>query len=150
MAEQLVDPMIVSVRQHLGSTLEACIRALAARLAQAGRLADAEGFVADVLAREAQGSTALPGGVALPHARSASVQTPSVAIASLPEPIAEGAEEVDLVLLLAVPGDHSDRYLTHLRQVTSAVVKPGFRADARGAESAEALAKIAADGFGTR
>lgn len=150
MADQLVDAAIVSVKQDLGSTLEDCVRALAARLSEAGRLSDADTFVADVLAREAQGSTALPGGVALPHARSAGVQTAAVAVASLPTPIAEGGHEVDLVLLLAVPGDHSDRYLAHLRQVTTAVVKPGFRADLRAAESADALVKVVTEGFGGR
>jgi fructose PTS system EIIA component len=150
MADPLVDAEIVSVQQDLGATLEECIRALAARLSRAGRLSDVDGFVADVLTREAQGSTALPGGVALPHARSEGVLTPSVAIASLPAPITAGDHEVDLVFLLAVPGDQSDRYLVHLRQVTTAVVKPGFRSDARAADSPAALAKLAADGFGAR
>ncbi len=150
MADQLVDADLVSVQQDLGSSLEDCVRALAARLAGAGRLTDTDTFVADVLAREAQGSTALPGGVALPHARSAGVTAPSVAIASLPAPITEGGHEVDLVFLLAVPAEHSDRYLGLLRQVTTAVVKPGFRSDARAAESPDVLAKVAADGFGSR
>lgn len=150
MADQLVDAGIVSVKQDLGSTLEDCVRALAGALAEAGRLSDVDTFVADVLAREAQGSTALPGGVALPHARSEGVTTPSVAIASLPAPITEGGQQVDLVFLLAVPGDQSDRYLSYLRQVTTAVVKPGFRSDARSAESPAALATLASEGFGGR
>lgn len=150
MADQLVDAGIVSVKQDLGSTLEDCVRALAGALAEAGRLSDVDTFVADVLAREAQGSTALPGGVALPHARSEGVTTPSVAIASLPAPITEGGQQVDLVFLLAVPGDQSDRYLAYLRQVTTAVVKPGFRSDARAAESPAALATLASEGFGGR
>jgi PTS system fructose-specific IIC component len=150
MADQLVDAGTVSVKQDLGSTLEDCVRALAARLAEAGRLSDADIFIADVLAREAQGSTALPGGVALPHARSEGVLTPSVAIASLPAPLTAGGQEFDLVFLLAVPGDQPDRYLGYLRQVTTAVVKPGFRADCRAADSPEALVKVATEGFGAR
>ena len=150
MADPLVDAGIVSVKQDLGTTLEDCVRALAGRLADAGRLSDTDAFVADVLAREAQGSTALPGGVALPHARSGGVTIPSVAIASLPAPITEGGQQVDLVFLLAVPGDQSDRYLGLLRQVTTSVVKPGFRSDARSADSAAALAKLASEGFGAR
>lgn len=150
MADQLVDSGIVSAKQDLGSTLEDCIRGLAAALLSAGRLSDVDTFVADVLAREAQGSTALPGGVALPHARSNGVLTASVAIASLPAPITEAGQEIDLVFLLAVPGDQSDRYLGLLRTVTTAVVKPGFRADCRDADSAQVLAHLAAAGFGTR
>ncbi|GAB6986559.1 PTS sugar transporter subunit IIA [Nocardioides pyridinolyticus] len=150
MADQLLDASIVSVKQDLGSTLEDCVRALAGQLAEAGRISDVDTFVADVLAREAQGSTALPGGVALPHARSAAATTTSVAIASLPAPISEGGQQIDLVFLLAVPGDQSDRYLALLRQVTNAVVKPGFRADCRDAGSPAALAKLASDAFGVR
>jgi mannitol/fructose-specific phosphotransferase system IIA component (Ntr-type) len=150
MADPLVDTGTVSVKQDLGSTLEDCVRALAAQLSGTGRLPDADAFVADVLAREAQGSTGLPGGVALPHARSAGVSVPTVAIASLPAAIPEGGHDVDLVFLLAVPGDQSDRYLALLRQVTTAVVKPGFRADCRAATTPEALAKLANEGFGSR
>lgn len=147
MADPLVDAGIVSVKQDLGSTLEDCVRALAGLLSDAGRLSDTDAFVADVLAREAQGSTALPGGVALPHARSEGVVTPSVAIASLPTPLTAGGQEFDLVFLLAVPGDQPDRYLGYLRQVTTAVVKPGFRSDCRAAGTPDALARLAADGF---
>jgi PTS system fructose-specific IIA component len=150
MADPLVDADTVSVKEDLGSTLEDCVRALAARLAAAGRLSDVDTFVADVLAREAQGSTALPGGVALPHARSAAVTTPSVAIASLPSPITEAGQEIDLIFLLAVPADQSDRYLVLLRQVTTAVVKPGFRSDCRDAGSPAALARLAAEAFHAR
>ncbi|GAB3198222.1 hypothetical protein GCM10027062_11890 [Nocardioides hungaricus] len=148
MADQLVDAATVSVGQDLGTTLEGCVRALAARLSEAGRLSDVDAFVADVLAREAQGSTALPGGVALPHARSVGVLTPSVAIASLPAPLTSGGQEFDLVVLLAVPADRADRYLGYLRQVTTAVVKPGFRSDARAAGSPVALAELAGEALG--
>ena len=48
------------------------------------------------------------------------------------------------------PGDQSDRYLALLRQVTNAVVKPGFRADSRDAGSPAALAKLASEAFGVR
>lgn len=150
MPDQLVDAATVSVQKDLGSTLEGCVRSLADRLADAGRLSDVDAFVADVLAREAQGSTALPGGVALPHARSHGVVAPSVAIATLPSPIDDGGQEVDLMFLLAVPGDQPDRYLALLRQVTTAVVKPGFRSDCRRADTPDSLARLAAEGFGVR
>ena len=146
MADPLVDVSIVSVRQDLGDTLDSCVRALTARLAETGRLVDAEAYVADVLAREAQGATALPGGVALPHARSVGVATLSVGVASLPVPVtAANGEVFDLVFLLAVPAERADQYLRLLSQVTTAVVKPAFRDDCRRAETAERLASLAAD-----
>lgn len=154
MADQqldLVDAQTVSVRRELGDSLEACVRGLAAHLDGTGRLGDADAFVADVLAREAMSCTALPGGVALPHARSAAVQVPTVAVATLPSTItAPNGHEVDLVFMLAVPDDQADEYLQLLRKVTTAVVKPGFRADCRAVETPERLASLAREGFGLR
>ncbi|WP_395690387.1 PTS sugar transporter subunit IIA [Nocardioides sp.] len=143
MADDLVQLPTVSVRRDLGATLEECVRSLATRLAATGRVSDVDAFVADVLAREAQGATALPGGVALPHARSAAVVAPTVAVASLPaEVTATNGQAFDLVFLLAVPGDRPDDYLRLLRTVTTAVVKAGFREDCRAAETPEQLASL--------
>ncbi|WP_036570683.1 PTS sugar transporter subunit IIA [Nocardioides sp. URHA0032] len=145
---ELVDLQTVSVQQDLGSTLEECVRSLATLLDGTGRLSDVDAFVADVLTREAKGSTALPGGVALPHARSAAVLEPTVAVASLPTPIAtDNGHDFDLVFLLAVPDDQSGAYLQLLRTVTTAAVKPGFRADCRAADSPARLSILAADAF---
>ncbi len=145
---ELVDLQTVSVQQDLGSTLEDCVRGLAALLEGTGRLSDVDAFVADVLAREAKGSTALPGGVALPHARSAAVIEPTVAVATLPRPVdAPNGHDFDLVFLLAVPEDQAGEYLKLLRTVTSSAVKPGFRSDCRAAESPARLSILAADAF---
>lgn len=145
---ELVDLQTVSVQQDLGSTLEECVRGLAVLLDDAGRLSDVDAFVADVLAREAKGSTALPGGVALPHARSAAVLEPTVAVATLPAPVtAANGHDFDLVFLLAVPEARSDQYLKLLRTVTTAAVRPGFRSDCRAAESPARLSVLAADAF---
>ena len=144
----LVDLRTVSVQQDLGSTLEDCVRGLAAILDDAGRLSDVDAFVADVLAREAKGSTALPGGVALPHARSAAVIEPTVAVATLPAPVtAANGHDFDLVFLLAVPEDRTGDYLQLLRTVTTAAVKPGFRSDCRTAESPARLTDVASGAF---
>lgn len=143
MADPLVDPETVSVQQDLGGSLEDCVRALTAQLATTGRLSDPEAYVADVLAREAKGATALPGGVALPHARSAGVASATVAVATLPtELTAVNGETFDLVFLLAVPDERPEDYLPLLKRVTAAVVKPGFREDCRAAAGGPELARL--------
>ena len=113
----LVEPATVSVGRALGSSIEECVRELTDLLADASRISDTDAFVADVMAREAKGATVLPGGVALPHARSAAATVSSLAVARLPEPVqlADG-EPTDLIFLIAVPGDAADRYLTILRE----------------------------------
>ena len=48
-------------------------RQLAERLVASGRCTDIETFLADVRAREEKMATGLPGGIGIPHARSAAI-----------------------------------------------------------------------------
>jgi PTS system fructose-specific IIC component len=124
----LLDESTVSCPRALGSTTEEVVRALAEQLRESGRLADVEQYVASVLAREAMGATSLPGGVALPHARSAAVSAATVAVATLPAPVElSPGHPTDLVVMLAVPQDEEESYLDLLRKVATALVKPAFR-----------------------
>src|SRR5660397_142446 len=74
-------------------------------LVAAGRVTDADGFHADVRAREAQMATGMPGGIGLPHARSAFVTVPSLAVAKVPAGVDFGAPDgpATLVFLLQAP-----------------------------------------------
>jgi PTS system fructose-specific IIA component len=66
----------------VAETKEDATRQLAVKLANDGRVTDLDGFLADVRAREEQMATGLPGGIGIPHARSAHVTVPSVAVAT--------------------------------------------------------------------
>jgi len=100
------------------------VDALLGLLDAAGRLGDADTCRADLLAREAIGSTVIPGGVAIPHARTAGVDVPTVAVLRLDRPVAwsEGARPVDVVLGLFTPAGDSEGYLKLLAALTRAVV----------------------------
>jgi len=137
-------PDIASLDQDLGADAVAVIRSLAAKLHDAGRVSDVDVFVEAALAREALGSTVLPGGVAMPHARSHAVTTQSVAVARLPEPItfAAGSDPVRLVLLLASPGGDSAGYLALLQKIATACVKYAFVSDLLDARTPEALSDL--------
>ncbi|WP_028643500.1 PTS sugar transporter subunit IIA [Nocardioides sp. URHA0020] len=139
-------PTIASLDQDLGADAASVIRSLAALLHDDGRVSDVDVFVDAALAREALGSTVLPGGIAMPHARSHAVATQSVAVARLPEPVAfsAGAEPVRLVLLLASPGGDSAGYLALLQKIATACVKYSFVADLLDARSPEALSELVA------
>ena len=145
-------PDIASLDQDLGADGAAVIRSLATLLHDAGRISDVDVFVDATLAREALGSTVLPGGLAMPHARSHAVSTPSVAIARLPEPVAfaSGSEPVSLVLLIAAPGDDSAGYLALLQKIATACVKFGFVSDLTDARTTKALADLVNDAVGRR
>ena len=112
-------------------------------LERVGRLVDRDQLRADLLAREEAGSTALPGGVAIPHARSAGVSAQSVALVRVRRPIAwnEGAAPVDLVLALLCPADDRDGYLRLLAAVTKGVVGRMPR-DLRAADTEDDAARI--------
>src|SRR4051794_35825348 len=145
-------PDIASLAQDLGADGVSVIRSLAALLRDAGRISDVDVFVEAALAREALGSTVLPGGVAMPHARSHSVTTPSIAVARLPQPIAfaSGGEPVRTVLLIAAPGDDSAGYLALLQKIATACVKFGFVSDLSDAGTPQALADLVNTAVGSR
>lgn len=145
-AAPAVTPELSVAGEDLGPDADSIVRALAARLHAAGRVDDAGAIADAVLAREAIGSTALPGGIAMPHARHASVTTPSVAAALLPEAVTwtDGSGPVRLVLLVAAPGDDSAGYLGLVQKVAAACVKTAFIDDVHRADSAAELADILA------
>ncbi|MBA2955501.1 PTS sugar transporter subunit IIA [Nocardioides sp. CGMCC 1.13656] len=143
-----VAPEIAVVNEDLGTDATSVVRALVARLHAAGRVTDEEALVEAVLARESVGSTALPGGIAIPHARSAAVTTPSVAAALLAEAISwpGGSDPVRLVLLIAAPGDDPQSYLGLLQKVAAACVKTAFVGDVAAASTPTQLADVLAAG----
>ena len=77
----ITTPSLVVI-DSASTTKDQVIRELAARLQTEGRVTDVDSFVADVVRREEILATGIQGGIGIPHARSASVTTPSVAVAT--------------------------------------------------------------------
>ena len=76
------------------------------RLTAAGDVADGDGLIAEVLRREKDGSTAIGGGLVIPHGRYEGVAAVRVAVATLAVPLvipAADDQPVDIVLLLVGP-----------------------------------------------
>jgi len=140
----LTVPDIVSLGLPAGEDTRQVVEGLAALLGSAGRVSDVGAFVDAVMEREKLGSTALPGGIALPHARSATVTTPSVAVARLAAPVvfAEGRPAVDVALLIAAPDDAPELYLSLLSKLASACVTSSFQASLRSAATAGEVADL--------
>ncbi|OLT49977.1 PTS mannose transporter subunit IIABC [Corynebacterium sp. CNJ-954] len=115
----------------------AVIRALAGQSEEQGRLSETE-VVEAALAREAQSTTAVGNGVAIPHARSAAVSVPTLAFGRLQTPVewdAPDREPVDLVFLIAVPDDAGKQHLKVLAKLARALMKEDFRESLRSAPS---------------
>ena len=96
-------------------------------------------LVEDAFAREATSATGLPGGIAIPHCRTAGVETPTLAFARLDPPVDFGAKDgpADLAFLIAAPAGGDADHLTVLTKLARALVKPAFTDALRSATSVE-------------
>ena len=142
----LIEPGLVALDVDLGSTKDEVIRGLAGIVAATGR-ADAEGLAADALAREGKSATGMPGGFAIPHCRSAAVNTGSLGFARLTNPVDFGAKDgaSDLVFLIAAAESGGADHMKLLTKLARALVKPDFLAALRAAGSADEIVSLVRD-----
>ncbi|WP_062288245.1 PTS fructose transporter subunit IIABC [Demequina phytophila] len=122
-------------------------RALAETLAASGRCTDLEAFLADVRKREETMPTGLPGGIAIPHARSAAITEPTLAFGRT-HGIDWGAKDgpADIVFLIAAPEGASDAHMKVLPKLAKALMKKEFTGALRAATTqAEVVAIVEAE-----
>jgi fructose PTS system EIIA component len=102
---------------------------LAGRLAADGRVTDLDAFLADVRKREEQMATGLPGGIGIPHARSAHVTAPTLAFGRSTAGIDFGAEDgpAHLIFLIAAPEGGDDAHLKILAALARRLMRAEFR-----------------------
>ncbi|MCR8692082.1 MULTISPECIES: fructose-specific PTS transporter subunit EIIC [Rhodococcus] len=143
----IIGTELVSLDADLGSDKNSVIAALAERLAANGRASDADALTAAVLEREAKSATGLPGGIAIPHARSEAVTTPSLGFARLSPKADFGAPDgpADLVFLIAAPEGAGGDHMKLLTALARALVRPDFVASLRAAASADEVIALVED-----
>jgi len=136
--EKLVVLNLDSPDRHIAT------RVLAEALATEGRLTDLEGFLADVRKREEQMPTGLPGGIGIPHARSAHVTEPSLVFGRSSGGIDWGAEDgpATLIFLIAAPEGGGDDHLKILAALARRLMRPAFRDSLMSAPDAAAVVDI--------
>lgn len=89
---------------------------------------DLDAFRRDMMAREAQGGTAVEAGVAVPHAKSGAVRYPSLAVVTLREGIDCGALDgvpSDVFFMIAAPAD-AELHMAVLARLTTLLLEPEF------------------------
>ena len=120
-----ITPGLVSLDAALGADKSEVIRSLAARVVAEGRATDAQALFDDAWAREEKDETGLPGGIAIPHAKSAAVTTPSLAFARLKPGVDFGAPDgaADLVFLIAAPADAAEAHLAVLSKLARSLMQ---------------------------
>ena len=143
MSTSLITPELVAV-DVVAVDRDDVVRQLIDKLVAAGRVTDAEGFAADVKAREAQMATGMPGGIGLPHARSQYVTVPSLALGKVPGGVDFGAPDgpANLVFLIAAPASGDADHLKILAALARRLVHPEFRQSLTDAPDAETVAAI--------
>lgn len=100
---------------------------------------DLEAFRRDMMAREAQGGTAVEAGIAVPHAKSSAVRYPSLAVVTLQEGIDCGALDgvpSDVFFMIAVPAD-AELHMAVLARLTTLLMEPTFLEQLRQAVTPE-------------
>ncbi|GAB3082660.1 PTS fructose transporter subunit IIABC [Nocardioides zeae] len=135
----LITPDLVRLDADLGTDKDGAIRALVTVLADAGRARDAAVVLDDVMAREAKSSTGLPGGIAIPHCRTAGVEHPTLTFARLAPPVDFGAKDgaADLAFLITAPEGGGSLHMKILQQLARALAKPAFTDALRAATTPE-------------
>src|SRR3712207_2370155 len=121
----LITTELVALDADLGTDKDSVVHRLAGLVAGAGRATGADALHADAMAREAKAATGLPGGIAIPHCRSAAVIEASLAFARLSPKVDFGAPDgpADLAFLIAAP-EHGDAdHLTLLTALARALVR---------------------------
>ena len=141
---------LVRLDATLGADKAEVIHALAAVVAEAGRTADQGLLVEDVLARESTSPTGLPGGIAIPHCRTAAVEVPTLAFARLSPAVDFGAKDgpADIAFLIAAPAGGDATHLTVLTKLARALVKSEFTDALRAAADPDEVVRLVNDVVG--
>ncbi|GAB3035020.1 PTS lactose transporter subunit IIC [Nocardioides flavus (ex Wang et al. 2016)] len=140
----LITTDLVRLGADWGSDKHDVIRALAGVVDDAGRATSKDQLVEDAFARESTSATGLPGGIAIPHCRTAGVEVPTLAFARLEPPVDFGAKDgpADLAFLIAAPAGGDADHLTILTKLARALVKPAFTDALRAAATDEEVVDL--------
>ncbi|WP_413455425.1 fructose-specific PTS transporter subunit EIIC [Glutamicibacter sp. FR1] len=141
---ELITAELVLLDADLGNSTSEVIEKLALLVANQGRATDAAALAADAKAREAKTATGVPGGIAIPHCRSAAVTEPTLAMVRLAPPVDFGAKdgEADLVFFIAAPDGADQDHLKLLSKLARALVKKPFTASLREAGSEAEIVEL--------
>lgn len=113
----------------------------------AGNLMDSEKFKEDILKREEHSTTAIGEGIAVPHAKSSAVKTPSLSFITVPAGVdysAPDGKKTDLLFMIAATED-GDVHLEILSRLMVMLMDADFANAIRNAKSAEEVLKLIDD-----
>ncbi|CAM3602550.1 fructose-specific PTS transporter subunit EIIC [Smaragdicoccus niigatensis] len=144
MSTPVITPELIVLDADFGPGKDGVINALVQRLTSSGRANSAQGLRDAIDAREAQSATGLPGGIAIPHCRSAAVETASLGFARLAQPADFGAADgpADIVFMIAAPDSAGSAHMKILSKLARALMKKDFVAGLRSAATADEVVAL--------
>ncbi|EJN93753.1 PTS fructose transporter subunit IIABC [Streptococcus ratti] len=111
------------------TTKEAVIDEMVSKLVEKGIVTDFDTFKAGIMNREAQTSTGLGDGIAMPHSKNAAVKEATVLFAKSNKGVdyeALDGAPVDLFFMIAAPDGANDTHLAALAELSQYLLKDGF------------------------
>ena len=148
---ELITPELVLLDQNLGETKFDVISKLAHAVVNASRATDYDQLYAAAEARESKTDTGIPGGIAIPHCRSAAVTEPTLAMARPNPGVSFGAKDgpADLIFFIAAPDGADQEHLKLLSTLARSLMKKSFTASLREAQTPEEIVDLVNDALGT-
>ncbi|MBA2872409.1 PTS system fructose-specific IIC component [Anoxybacillus calidus] len=136
------DTMILELK---AKTKQTVIEELVNKLDAAGKLHDKEAFKDAIFAREAQSTTGVGEGIAIPHAKTTAVKTPAVAFGRSKEGI--DYESLDgkpshLFFMIAAPEGANNTHLEVLSRLSTLLMNTSFRSRIESASTEEEILDV--------
>ena len=118
-----------------------------------GNINDKAKYKEGILAREAEFSTAVGDGIAIPHAKTAAVKKPGLAAMTVPGGVdwnAPDGEKADLMFMIAAPEGEANTHLEMLAKLSALLMHADFANALRNAKNANEFLKIIDDAEAAR
>lgn len=140
----LITANLITLDENLGDSRFDVIKHLTQAVVNAGRATDFETLYAAARAREEKTDTGIPGGIAIPHCRSAAVTEPTLAMARPNPAVSFGAKDgpADLIFFIAAPDGADQAHLKLLSTLARSLMKKSFTAALREASSADEVVDL--------
>lgn len=127
------------------SSKQDAIDRLVGLMAKGGHLSDKAAYKKAVFAREAEGTTGIGEGVAIPHAKTDAVKSPGLAVMTLPDGVdfeSLDGEPVHLIFMIAAPDSKDNIHLEVLSRLSMLLMDEDFRSRLLQAKSSEEFLEI--------
>lgn len=133
------------------ATRDEALELAASKAVELGATSDAAALLEGLKAREAEGSTGMMGGFAIPHCKSALVSDPCIVVLRFSEPVEWQAMDkapVDCAIALFIPdGELGTEHLRILSKLAASLMHEDFCHAIKGAADADAVVAAINEGL---